>query len=172
MSQYVQTYATLCRNKVKAARGFLSAQRERRARVSERCSRCSSGAGARVRAALGQWVTPLPAPRRGRGSGGCRGRRAQCLPARSAARHARRARSARPRPLAPMPRAASASAPLTVSPWLQDADWLLCDHEEDQVAAGGCCAPHKGEFIFTIKLGKCEDGDFWAILFRQTGLEF
>lgn len=30
MSQYVQTYATLCCNKVKAARGFLSAQRERR----------------------------------------------------------------------------------------------------------------------------------------------
>ena len=54
--QYVQTYTTLCRNKVKAARGFLSTQRERRTRRSETCSRCSSGAGG---AALGHWVTPL-----------------------------------------------------------------------------------------------------------------
>lgn len=59
----------LAHNKVKAARGFLSTQRERRARCSERCS---SGA-----AALGQWVTPT-APAEVRQWGPGPGPRAQC----------------------------------------------------------------------------------------------
>lgn len=46
--------------------------------------------------------------------------------------------------------APSASAPLNVFRWLQAADWLHCDHEEDQAAAGGRCAPAKGEFNLLI----------------------
>lgn len=97
--------ATL-RCKVKAARGFLSSQRERRARCSERCSRCSSGA-----AALGQWVTtaPLVGGMVGEARTG-RVRRCCAVARRSRHRHVSRAYVRARAPLVPMSSADRAGA--------------------------------------------------------------
>lgn len=110
--------------------------------------RCSSGA-ARCTRSLGQPHARLGGDWEGLASYCARA--CQSLPPCTVRlRFSQSATSARVRAL----RSVACAVPfahLNVLRWLQAADWLDCDYEEDQVTAGLHDAPFTGEFVYSKK---------------------